>query len=250
MEAAAPRHLERVVWAPRPEVDVATWPFTVPAVAQVIAEGGLEIPPGITFLVGENGSGKSTLVEAIAAVYPRAGVANPFVNTLGARVQDEDSPLHWHLRAETHPLASPAGFFLRSETLHDYLAEVDASPQARRTAFDGAMLRARSHGEAVLELLRQRFDQPGVYLLDEPEAALSFTSTLALIAVLDELARTGSQVIAATHSPLLTALPDATVLELDDDGITPTTWDALQLVEDHRAFLDDPRRFLRHLLED
>lgn len=242
------RHLERVAWAPRSDVDVGTWPFTIPAVAQVITDGGLEVPPGVTFLVGENGSGKSTLVEAIAAVYPRAGVANPFVNTLGARVQEEDSPLRWHLRAETHPLASPAGFFLRSETLHDYLAEIDASPQARRAAFDGAVLRARSHGEAVLELLRQRFDEPGVYLLDEPEAALSFTSTLALIAVLDELARTGSQVIAATHSPLLTALPDATVLELDDDGITPTTWDALRLVDDHRSFLEDPQRFLRHLL--
>jgi predicted ATPase len=242
------RHLERVLFEPRPGADLDRWPFTVPAVRWLAGTGELALGDGVTFLVGENGSGKSTLVEAVAAVYPRQGVANPFVNTLGAESQEEDSPLRWHLRAETAPLASPAGFFLRSETLHDYLAEVDRSATARRAAFAGEALLERSHGESVLTLLRHRFDEPGFYLLDEPEAALSFTSQLALLGVLDELARCGAQVLAATHSPVLTALPGATILELDDDGLRETTWEDLRLVEDHRTFLDDPQRFLRHLL--
>lgn len=241
------RHLQRVEWAPRPGVELSRWPFDVPVVAQLIAQGGLDIPAGVTFLVGENGSGKSTLLEAIAAVYPRAGVANPYGNPSGARPSTEDSPLRWHLRARTHPLASPAGFFLRSETLHDYLVEVDRSPGAAR-AFDGEVLTARSHGESVLTLLRHRFGEPGVYFLDEPEAALSFTSTLALLAVLGELAEAGAQVVAATHSPILTALPGATLLEVGDHGLRPSRWEDLQLVADHRAFLEGPGRYLRHLL--
>lgn len=241
------RHLERVEWAPRGDVDLSTWPFDLSAVAAIVDRGGLDIAPGVTFLVGENGSGKSTLVEALAAVYPRAGVATAHGNVLGTRPREDDSPLRWHLRAVTHPLASPAGFFLRTETLHDYLLEVDRAPSSAR-AFDGEELTARSHGEAVLTLIRHRFTEPGVYFLDEPEAALSFTSALGLVCVLGELAASGSQVVAATHSPVLTALPGATLLEVGEQGLRQVEWEDLQLVADHRAYLDDPQRFLRHLL--
>ena len=90
-----PRQLERVDWSPSREhpPDLSAWPYSIPAVAQLIAGGGLEIPPGVTFLVGENGSGKSTLVEALAAVYPRRGFATPFVDKLGPGESAEDSPL-------------------------------------------------------------------------------------------------------------------------------------------------------------
>ena len=243
------RHLQRIAWAPRPGVDLSAWPFTLPAVRQVIDDGGLDVPPGVTFLVGENGSGKSTLVEAFAAVYPRLGVDNPFLNVVGARTEREDSPLRWHLQAVTHPLASPAGFFLRSETLHDYLRAVDDTPTAQR-AYGGERLTERSHGEAVITLLRYRFDEPGVYFLDEPEAALSFTSTLALLGVLADLAAAGCQVVAATHSPLLTALPGASLLEVGPWGLRRATWSDLELVDTGRAFLDNPQRYLRHLLAE
>ena len=95
------RHFERVDWAPRddPPPDLEEWPFTIPAVAQLVAEGGLEIPAGVTFLIGENGSGKSTLVEALAAIYPRHGFVHPFAQKTGPGPSDEDSPLRWHLRA-------------------------------------------------------------------------------------------------------------------------------------------------------
>jgi predicted ATPase len=114
-----PRHLERIEWRLRPGVDPADRPFSIPAVAQVIAEGGFEVPPGVAILVGENGSGKSTLIEAFAAVYPRLGAesSQPLPVT-GPRPAAEDSPLRWHLTARTHRMAAPGGFFLRAETMH------------------------------------------------------------------------------------------------------------------------------------
>src|SRR5690348_4365649 len=104
-----PRQLERIEWHPSAQrrPDVTQWPFTIPAVAQLIEAGGLEIPPGVTFLVGENGSGKSTLVEALAAIYPRRGFETPFADKLGPGESREDSPLRWHLRARLHRRASP-----------------------------------------------------------------------------------------------------------------------------------------------
>lgn len=244
------RHLHRIQWAPHPRnaPDLSTWPFALPPVADLIERGGWDVPAGVTFVVGENGSGKSTLVEAFAAVYPRAGLENPFVPAAGATHRDEDSPLRWHLRADTAPLASPAGFFLRTETLREHLVRADGNPSARRL-YAGERLLERSHGEAVLTLLRMHFDEPGVYFLDEPEAALSFTSTLGLVAVLDDLARAGCQVIAATHSPLLTALPGATLLEVGEWGMRETSWEQLELVASWRRYLDDPRTYLRHLLD-
>jgi predicted ATPase len=246
-----PRQLERVDWHPSAEhpPDLAGWPFAIPAVAQLIAAGGLEIPPGITFLVGENGSGKSTLVEAFAAVYPRRGFETPYADKLGPRESGEDSPLRWHMRARTHRRASPAGFFLRAEAMHGYLARIDRDPR-QAPAWGGEQLSAQSHGESFLAVLRHRFGVVGVYFMDEPEAALSFRSCLALIALLDEMRAEGSQVIVATHSPLLVALPGAALLELGEWGIRRAAYDELDLVRSWRTFLDGPDAYLRHLLAE
>lgn len=243
------RHVERFSWAPRGRApDLGAWPYAIPAVAQLIDAGGWEVPAGVTFLVGENGSGKSTLVEAFAAAYPRRGFETGNAPVAGAPPQPDDSPLRWHLRAVTHPLASPAGFFLRSELLQDHLRRADASTAAGRLSDDGQPLVARSHGEAVLSLLRTHFTEPGVYFLDEPEAGLSFTAMLGLVSVLDDMARAGCQVVVATHSPLLAALPGATLFELGEWGMQSTAWEQLQLVESWRRYLTDPASFLRHLL--
>ncbi len=249
--AEHPRQLERVDWSPSREhpPDLVSWPFSIPAVTQLIAAGGLEIPPGITFLVGENGSGKSTLVEALAAVYPRRGFATPYADKLGPGQSDEDSPLRWHLRARTHRQASPAGFFLRAEAMHQYLAGIDSDPYQARV-WDGEQLSTQSHGESFLAVLRHRFGEVGVYFMDEPEAALSFRSCLALMALLDEMRAEGSQVVVATHSPLLVALPRAGLLELGEWGIRSATYDELDLVRSWRTFLDGPDAYLRHLLAE
>jgi predicted ATPase len=247
--AATARHLERIDWVPRGGVDLDAWPYQIPAVRQLITDGGIEVGPGVTVLIGENGSGKSTLVEAFAAVYPRHGAQTTSkISVLGPKPSDEDSPLHWHLKARTHRLAAPGGFFLRAETMHAYLAQVDASDADGR-AWGNEKLHQRSHGESFLAVLRHRFRDRGVYFLDEPESALSFQSSLALLVVLDVLRQEGSQVIMATHSPLLAALPGATTLELGDWGIRPVPWPELDLVQSWRDFLAAPQRYLRHLLD-
>jgi predicted ATPase len=247
---AAARQLERIEWRPSPYIppDLGAWPFTIPAVAQLVERGGLDIPPGITFIVGENGSGKSTLVEAFAAVYPRRGFASPHVDKLGPASSGEDSPLPMHIRARTSARASPAGFFLRAEAMHSYLAGIDADPSQAR-AWGGEQLSARSHGESFLAVLRHRFADVGVYFMDEPEAAFSFRSCLALVALLDQMRAEGSQVIVATHSPLVASLPGAALFEVGEWGLRRVKrYDDLDLVDSWRTFMAQPDAYLRHLL--
>lgn len=247
-----PRHLERIDWAPntvRPP-DLSSWPYTIPAIAQIIRHGGLEIPPGVTFLVGENGSGKSTLLEAIADIYPRGGHETPYAAVTGPSSSVEDSPLRWHLRPRLHRFASPAGFFLRAEAMHSFLFGVDARPLEAR-AWGGETLQERSHGESFLAVLRHRFDEQGVYFLDEPEAALSVHSCLSLLSLLNTMRKEGSQILIATHSPLLASLPGATLLELEETGIrTARSFEELNLVRHWRSFLGEPARYFRHLFAE
>jgi predicted ATPase len=107
-----------------------------------------------------------------------------------------------------------------------------------------------SHGESFLELLRTRFDSPGLYFLDEPEAALSFSAQLALVGTLSDLAAGGAQIVCATHSPLLAALPGAHLLEIGAWGLRETAWADPELVSHWRRYLEDPARYLRHVLEE
>jgi predicted ATPase len=109
---------------------------------------------------------------------------------------------------------------------------------------------ALSHGEGFLEILRTRVNQPGFYLMDEPDAPLSFTASLGLVALLHDLAAAGSQLIVATHSPMIAAVPGATILELGDWGIRAAQWEELHLVGAWRQFLTEPASYFRHLLGD
>jgi predicted ATPase len=104
-----------------------------------------------------------------------------------------------------------------------------------------------SHGEAFLEILASRATRPGVYLLDEPDAALSFGGTLRLLVHLLDLVADGAQLVIATHSPVLAALPGATILEVGPWGLRPAVWEDLELTASWRQFLGDPQSFLRHL---
>jgi len=232
----------RVEVVPGEGLDEESWPMTIPAVAQLAREG-LDLPRGVTFLVGENGSGKSTLVEAVAAAYG----LNPEGGSTGARhrTRPSESPLGQHLRLRRGIGSGRWGYFLRAETMHglySYLEENGVSGEAA--------LHEMSHGESFLEVLRTRFDSPGFYCLDEPEAALSFSSTLGLIDTLHRVAQEGGQVLCATHSPVLAALPGATVLEVGEWGYQQVRWEDLELVQHWRAYLEAPQRYLRHVLDD
>ncbi|MEI7057069.1 AAA family ATPase [Nocardioides sp. CCNWLW239] len=223
------------------------WPMTIPAVAQVI-EQGLELSDGVTFLVGENGSGKSTIVEAVAMAYglnPEGGSRNSRHSTRAS-----ESLLGSVLHLQRGLGSARWGFFLRAETMHGWYTYMEENSRDLPTPpRDEPRFHELSHGESFLAVLRQRFDSPGFYCLDEPEAALSFMSTMGLIATLDEVVRDGGQVLCATHSPVLAAMPGATILEVGDWGLRETTWEDLELVRHWRSYLDDPRRYLRHILD-
>lgn len=234
--------VRRVELRPGAALDPGEWPASVPAVASVL-RGGLNLGAA-TVLVGENGSGKSTIVEGIAMAFGLAaesGTRNTMYST-----RPSESPLSSALRLSRGPGASKQGFFLRAETMHGYFTHLEESGTGR---LGDPAFHEMSHGESFVEVLGSRFEGPGLYLLDEPESALSFQSCLALVSVLADLAASGAaQVVVATHSPIVAALPGARLLQADEDGLRETTWEDLALVAHWRGFLDDPQRYLRHLL--
>jgi predicted ATPase len=224
------------------QVDESVWPASIPAMAQLLREG-LELPAGLTVLVGENGSGKSTVVESLAEAYglnPQGGSAQ----ALGFRTRESEPGIGRELTVVRG--ARPRwSYFLRADTMHQLYTYLEQNPG--RTA---ERLHELSHGEAFLEILRTRVNETGFYLMDEPDAPLSFTASLGMAALLHDLARAGSQAVIATHSPVIAAVPGANLLELGSWGIRPATWDDLGLVIAWRQFMRDPWSFFRHLLED
>ncbi|TWD74963.1 putative ATPase [Kribbella amoyensis] len=219
------------------------WPHTIPAVRQVLTDG-LDLAPGVTFLVGENGSGKSTLVEGIAVAYGMS----PEGGSTGARLTTRatESPLAGELQLTRGVGAKRAGFFLRAETMHGFYTYLEENP--KEYGPPDPVFHEMSHGESFLTLISSRFDRRGFYCLDEPESALSFSSSLAVVGVLNQLAESGSQVLCATHSPVIAALPGARILEVGDWGLRESAWDDLELVQNWRAYLRQPEQYLRHVL--
>ncbi|SSC24542.1 ATPase AAA [Klenkia terrae] len=212
----------------------AMWPMTVPAVAPLWAEG-LELAPGATVLVGENASGKSTLVEVLAVALG----LNPEGGSAGARLETRRTePDALPLVVERAPGAPRWAYLLRDETLHGLYTYLEES---------GPSYHHLSHGEAFLAIFEDRARGAGTYLLDEPDAALSFAGQLRLVAGLVDVVDRGAQVVVATHSPLVAALPGATILEVGPWGLRPAAWDDLELTASWRQFLDRPESFLRHL---
>jgi predicted ATPase len=227
------------------------WPFSVPAVAEVV-ERGLEFVRPVTFLVGDNGSGKSTLVEAIAEGF-RLDARGGRAARKGGNPDPTKTPLGEVLRLETTaagsrmltgPRLKKKGFFLRAETAFSMTENLSGVPGywTENTA-------DMSHGEGFLEVFRSMFQDPGFYVMDEPESALSFTACLHLVALMHELGETGAQVVCATHSPILASTPGADIIELGDHGLRRVDWSDLQLVDHWRRYLDNPTAYLRHLTE-
>jgi predicted ATPase len=215
------------------------YPFSIPAVR---ALDGLELAD-VTYFVGENGSGKSTILEAIAVAAgfnAEGGTVN-----FNFATRRSESALHRALRlVRTRRFKN--GFFLRAESFFNVateIARVDALG-----SYGGKSLHEQSHGESFLALLRHRFGPNGLYILDEPEAALSPSRQLSLLVRMNELVQKGSQFIIATHSPIVLAYPGATIYQVDKDGIGAVRYDQTEHVALTRDFLNDRERFLRRLL--
>jgi predicted ATPase len=237
---AAKPYLRSVMLDPHAEIDTGSYPFTIPAVREL---GVLEPHADITFFVGENGAGKSTVLEAIAVgmgLPAEGGTRNVH------RAQQEVSPLHRVLKLAKGWRQPRWSYFLRAESLFNvfsYMDEVGARPGT------GAGLHRRSHGEAFMALL-QNFRDDGLYLLDEPEAALSPNRQLAALAVIDGLVKRGCQFIIATHSPILLAYPNAKILSFDATGISEMAYEDTEHYAVTRDFLNHYPRRLEQLLGD
>lgn len=228
-----------------------SWPFTVPAVAQ-LAEEDMEFTCPVTFLVGDNGTGKSTLTEAIAEGFKldshggRAGALrgrpNPVKTPLGDVLRLDLTARGSRMMAG--PRLKKRGFFLRAETAFSLTENLGGVPGYWEE--DTAEM---SHGEGFLTVFRSMFRAPGFYVMDEPEAALSFTSCLRLVALMRDLGESGAQVVCATHSPILAATPGADIIELGEHGFRRAEWGKLDLVDHWRRYLDNPNSYLRHIID-
>jgi predicted ATPase len=209
----------------------------------------LELDTRVTFLVGENGSGKSTLIEAIA-VAAKLNVEGGG-KLLKFSTRSTHSQLHERLTLERSELPPLNAFFLRAESVFNLATAIEENGYigAREDVYERP-LHEQSHGESFLDIAVNRLGPRGFYLFDEPEAALSVRGQLALMRRMHELVLEHSQFVVATHSPILLGYPEATILELSEDGIRSVGYEETQQVELTRSFLESPDRFLRHLLAD
>jgi len=224
--------------------DPDAFPFALPAV-RALAEP-LRFHPQVTFLVGENGSGKSTILESLAAKLDLDAEGGDTVMTFVER--DADTPLHEALVLARGARGPSMRYFLRAESFFNVARHVDAHEKALE-AHGGRPLHGMSHGESFLTLVLERFYPDGIFLLDEPEAAMSPQGCLTLLRRIRELVTDGAQFVIATHSPLLLAYPDATIYELSEHGIDSVGYEQTDHYRLTKAFLDSPERFLRQLFD-
>lgn len=218
-------------------------------VVRHLAEQPLAFTTPVTILMGENGVGKSTLIEAVAVgmgFNAEGGTRNFSFATM-----ETHSALYRYVEFVRGPHRPRDGFFLRAESFYNVASYVDEiGDQKFLCRYGGKSLHDQSHGESFLSLVRSRFGGKGFYIMDEPEAALSPASQMELLAHIHRLAEDGSQVVIATHSPMLMTYPGACLLQIDEDGIRPTEYRKTSHYQITRRFLENPDRMYRELFRE
>lgn len=238
-------YLKRIRLARSEVEDFNIYPFSLPLVRSLDT---VEFDSQVTFFVGSNGAGKSTLLEAIAVAlgFNAEGGSRHFNFTTRA----SHSNLHAYLDIARGTPKPRSGYFLRAESFFNVATEIDQlGSDIIAGAYGGRSLHEQSHGESFLTLMVERFTNNGLYLLDEPEAALSPTSQLAALARIHDLVRQGSQFLIATHSPILMAYPGATIYACTDSGISRVAYQDTEHFRITRDFLHAPEQFLHELLD-
>jgi len=242
--ALEPRpYLRRVSASVGADVDRSAYPFNIPALASLQQ---VDFHPDVTFFIGENGSGKSTLLEAIAlslGFSMEGGTRSVRVNTAS-----HGSPLQDSLQLTRSYKMPRDGYFFRAESFFNVATYMDQLPG---DGGYGGLLHERSHGEAFMAVLLNKFRGNGLYLLDEPEAALSPNRQLAALAAIHQLVQRESQFIIVTHSPILLAYPNARIYSFEEDGLRQVAYEDTEHYAVTRDFLNHyPQRLDRLLAED
>ena len=227
------------------------YPFDVFAVQEIFRKGSLSFEQPVTFLSGDNGTGKSTILEAIAVAYginPEGGSQNFNFQTV-----ESHSELHESVRLVRKGNLPKTKFFLRSETYYnvaselEYMAKDDG--EVAFASYGGKSLHTRSHGEGLLSIIENRFGMEGFYRLDEPEAGLATSRQYTLLREIHRLVETGSQLIIATHSPILMAYPAATIYQFSEAGLEQLPLEETLAYKETKLFYDDHKRMLHYLLD-
>ena len=226
---------------------------TLPVIKFLSKEKQLSLSSNVTFFVGENGTGKSTLLEAIAVAYGfnAEGGSQNFTFSTNAT----HSELFQHIEIAKRGYAKD-GFFLRAESLYNVATNIDDMDSLPSfdapiiSGYGGVSLHNQSHGESFLSIVQNRFFGNGLYILDEPEAALSPNRLLTLMAEIDKLVKKDSQFIIATHSPILMTFPKAEILEFSEDGISKVNYQDTEHFRLTKSFLENPEKMLHYLLNN
>ena len=217
-------------------------PFSVPAIQRLET---LELHPKVTFFVGENGSGKSTLLEGIAEKLG-FNIEGGTKNT-NLAIGDYTSPLTRSLRLSRTSIRPMDGFFLRAESFYNFATLIDEEKYGT-WSYGGKSLHEQSHGESFLATMQHRLGGHGLYLFDEPEAALSPQRQLSMLVRLHDLVDDFSQFIIATHSPLIMAYPDAWIYQFGPEGIQRIDYEDTEHYQITRSFMRDPKIMMKRLL--
>lgn len=227
------------------------YPFSIPAIKEL---DSIDFGKEVTIFVGENGCGKSTLLEAIAVgmgFNAEGGTKNFHFGT-----RNTHSDLYKYFRLSKSFRRHRDGFFLRAESFYNVATNIDELDEAPgfgppiKNSYGGVSLHHQSHGESFLSLMVERFGGNGLYVLDEPEAALSPTRQLAVLSRIHQLINQSSQFIIATHSPILMAYPGALIYQIDRSGIYPIKYEDTEHYEITKAFLNNPEPMLAELFAD
>jgi predicted ATPase len=220
------------------------YPFNIPAIKSL---SSLHFHPDVTFIVGENGSGKSTLIEAIALGLGFSLEGGP--KSIQDVTHNNASPLFNYLKLIRSYKLPKDYFFLRAESFYNVATYMEMNAREYLKSYGGT-LHGKSHGEAFVAVLTNKLKGNGLYIFDEPEAALSLGRQMAALVAIDQLVQKRSQLIIATHSPILLAYPNAVIYQLDENGIKEIFYEDSPQYQITKGFLDDYKRMVKILLEN
>lgn len=233
--------IERVEFKRDLVPDFNIYPFDIELIKNF---KGLEFDKPVTFFIGENGIGKSTFIEALAVacgLNPEGGTQNFMFST-----RETHSCLHDYFDIPTFQRRCQTKFFLRAESFYNVATEID---NLRVGGYGSRSLHSCSHGESFLQLIQNRFTENGLYILDEPEAALSPTRQMTLLCLIDDLVKKGCQFIIATHSPILISYVNGKILDLNDN-FKEVKYEDTEVYQVYKMYLDNPYGMQRRLFED